>query len=102
MMIALKSAHIHMDAGLAKLFGTCDNAYVAYHRETGRLLVSPDTSQWFRKMYGPSRFLLKESNTKGDKSLGIREILIDNDLDMTDRPLDYEILTKTSLIKICI
>ena len=34
------------------------------------------------------------------KTLAIREILIDNDLDMTDRVLEYEIVEKTNLIKV--
>ena len=45
---------------------------------------------------------VKSRNLKGDKTLAIREILIDNDLDMTDRDLDYEIIEKTNLIKVSI
>jgi hypothetical protein len=41
-------------------------------------------------------------NLKGDKTLAIREILIDNDLDTADRDLEYEIIEKTSLIKVSI
>jgi hypothetical protein len=48
----------------------------------------------------PAQFLLKDRNLKGDKTLSIREILIDNDLDISDRDLEYELIEKTSLIKI--
>ena len=32
----------------------------------------------------PAQFLLKDRNLKGDKTLAIREILIDNDLEITE------------------
>jgi len=32
--------------------------------------------------------------------LAIREILIDNDLEIYDRELDYEVIEKTNLLKI--
>jgi hypothetical protein len=51
-------------------------------------------------MQEPTQFLLKSRNLKGDRTLAIREILIDNDLDTTDRDLEYEIVEKTNLIKI--
>ena len=64
-------------------------------------MVTPVSSQWFLKLYEkPTQFLLKSRNLKGDKTLAIREILIDNDLDMTDKDLKFEIIEKTKLIKI--
>ena len=51
-------------------------------------------------MYKPTQFLLKSRNLKGDRTLAIREILIDNDINMTDRVLEYEIVEKTNLIKV--
>ena len=51
-------------------------------------------------MHEPTQFLLKSRNLKGDRTLAIREILIDNDLDTTDRTLTYELVEKTNLLKI--
>ena len=65
-----------------------------------KMLITPVSSQWFVKMHEPTQFLLKSRNLKGDRTLAIREILIDNDLDTTDRDLEYEIVEKTNLIKI--
>ena len=48
----------------------------------------------------PSQFLLKSRNLIGDKTVAIREILIDNDLPIHDRDLDYELIEKTELLKI--
>ncbi|MBQ4914652.1 hypothetical protein SAMN05421766_11320 [Zobellia uliginosa] len=101
--ISLKTSHIYLDHELiAPIFGESLYAYVTYVEEQGHILITPVTSQWFVKMYKPTQFLLKSRNLKGDKTLAVRELLIDNDLDMSDRELDYEIIEKTQLIKVAI
>jgi len=99
--VALKSSHIYLEAALVeKIFQNIHYAYVTYVEEQNKLLITPVSSQWFVKMYNPAQFLLKSRNLKGDKTLAIREILIDNDLDTNDRELQYDIVEKTKLIKI--
>jgi len=99
--VYLKSSHIYLDAELVQtVFGIVHYAYVTYVVEQNSLLITPVSSQWFVKMHKPTQFLLKSRNLKGDKTLAIREILIDNDLDVTDRDLNYELIEKTSLIKV--
>ena len=101
--ITLKTSQIYLDNELIQpIFGDIHYAYVTYVEEQSKVLITPVSSQWFVKMYKPTQFLLKSRNLKGDKTLAIREILIDNDLDMTDRDLDYEIIEKTNLIKVSI
>jgi hypothetical protein len=99
--VALKSSHIYLEHDLVEtVFQNIHYAYVTYVKKQQRLLITPVSSQWFVKMYEPTQFLLKSRNLKGDKTLAIREILIDNDLDTTDRELEFEIIKKTNLIKI--
>lgn len=99
--IGLKSSHIYLAKPIVELiFGETNFAYVAYIPNQQQLLITPVTSHWFAKMHKPKQFLLKSRNKEGDKTLGIREILIDNDLDMQDRDLDYELVDTTKLIKI--
>ena len=99
--VKLKSSHIYLDSGLVEaIFGEVNYAYIAYVEEQRKILITPVPSQWFVKMYKPVQFLLKSRNLKGYKTLAIREILIDNDLDTGDRDLEYEIIEKTSLIKV--
>lgn len=99
--ISLKSSHIYIENGLVEIiFENIHYAYVKYLNDQKRLLITPVSSQWFVKMYESTQFLLKSRNLKGDKTLAIREILIDNDLDTNDRDLDFEIIEKTKLIKI--
>ncbi|KAB8152627.1 hypothetical protein EZY14_012445 [Kordia sp. TARA_039_SRF] len=101
-MVSLKSSHIYLNNELVKtVFGNIHYAYAVYNSNQKQLLITPVSSQWFVKMYeSPAQFLLKDRNLKGDKTLAIREILIDNDLDTSDRNLEFELVEKTSLLKI--
>ncbi|MCI2228251.1 hypothetical protein MC378_03660 [Polaribacter sp. MSW13] len=99
--ISLKSSHIYIEHDIVtSIFGNIHYAYVTFIKEQKNLLITPVDSQWFVKIYKPTQFLLKSRNLKGDKTLAIREILIDNDLSMLDRNLDFTIIKKTNLIKI--
>ncbi len=101
--IALKSSHIYLESELVEtIFGNVHYAYAAYLKEKHQLLITPVSSQWFVKMHKPAQFLLKSRNLKGDKTLALREILIDNEIDTTDRELDFEVIAKTKLIKVTI
>lgn len=99
--IFLKSSHIYLDKKIVEcIFDKIHYAYVVYSKNQDKILITPVSSVWFAKMFQPSQFLLKQRNLKGDMTLAIREILIDNDLDMTDRNLTYEVIEKTNLIKV--
>ncbi len=99
--ISLKSSHIYLENDLVSIiFENINYAYVKYLKDQQRLLITPVSSQWFVKIYEPTQFLLKSRNLKGDRTLAIREILIDNELDTSDRYLEFEIIDKTKLIKI--
>jgi len=99
--IVLKSSHIYLESDLVEtIFEDIHYAYIKYLPDQERLLITPVSSQWFVKMYEPTQFLLKSRNLKGDRTLAIREILIDEDLDTNDRVLEFEIIEKTKLIKV--
>ncbi len=100
--IYLKSTHIYFENDLIEnIFNNIHYAYAVYIKKQNQILITPVSSQWFVKMYEkPAQFLLKNRNLKGDKTLAIREIFIDNELDMKDRELKFEIIKKTNLIKV--
>ena len=98
-IVKLQSAHLFLDNKLAdQVFGNVPYAYATFTQN--HLLVTPVSSIWFAKMYDATQFMLKTKNGKGDKTVGIKELLIENDLDMEDRILDFEVIEKTKLIKI--
>jgi len=101
--VTLKSSHIYLEVDMVtSIFENIHYAYVTYVKDQKKILITPVTSQWFVKMFEPTQFLLKSRNLKGDRTLAIREILLDNDLDTSDRELKFEIIEKTKLIKVFI
>lgn len=99
--VSLKSSHIYLKGSLVeRIFKQINYAYVTYIEGQGTILITPITSTWFVKMYKPKQFLLKTRNLEGDKTLAVRELLIDNELDARDRDLSYEVIDSTKLIKV--
>ncbi len=101
--ILLRSSHVYLPNELVEdYFGTIHYAYVIYLPETRKMLITPVNSRWFANLYSPTQFLLKSRNLKGDRTLAIREILIDNDLNMEDRNLIFELEKDLNLISVFI
>lgn len=99
--LRLKSSHIYLESALVTtFFKEVDFAFVVYNKAQKSILITPGTSGWFKKMYKPAQYLLKSRNLKGDKTLALGEIFIDNDLDASDRELEAEFVEKTKLIKV--
>jgi hypothetical protein len=72
---------------------------LVYYPERNQLLFAGKSKTFFEKMHKTKWQSLKEKNAQGDKALFVREILLDFDLDDTDRVLTYEIKT-TGIISI--
>lgn len=99
--VSLQRAHLCLEAELVQeVFAKITHAFVTYSQEQKMLLLTPVSSIWFSKIHDASQVFMKDKNRKGDKSLAIRDILLDNDLSMTDRSLEFEVIATTKLIKI--
>ena len=100
--VRLVASHILLENNIVeRVFQQVQFALIVYNKEENTLLVSPVSNAWFKKMHkGAAQFMLKTKNMNGDKSLSIREVLIDNDIDDVDRDLDFKVIEKTKLVKI--
>ena len=86
--VELKSSHLILNPAISNgILDKSANVYVAYKKELHALLVSPKSNSWFPKLHESMEFILKSKDLKGTKSLAIREILIDNDIDDLDKEL---------------
>jgi len=93
-MIQLKNSNLLIEAPLAhEAFGTDNQAGIVYYPDRNTLLVAGKSKTFFEKLHRTHWVILKNRNLQGDRSVSIRDILIDNDLDDTDRPLKYELKT---------
>ena len=96
----LQNGHIIIPAELVKsiLENEVQVSWVYYH-ERQTLLIAGKSKAFFEKLHKTEWQTLKDKNLKGDKSLFVRAILIDNDLDDTDRDLIFD-LKSTGIISI--
>lgn len=89
--IHLRASHLIVAADLAKtVLGDSHSAYVSYKEAQQFLLLSPSTNAWFPKLHESREYMVKAKDLKGTKSIAIREILIDLELEDQDRPLAFE------------
>jgi hypothetical protein len=64
---------------------------LVFYPERSTLLVAGKSKAFFEKLHKTEWMALKDKNAQGDKSLFVRALLIDHNLDETDRDLEYEI-----------
>ena len=90
--VRLKSSHLLIDHEVAsEVFGNDLNAHVVYYSERRTLMVAPKSDELFKKLHKANQHMLKERNLKGDKTIALHEMLIDNEIDDTDRDLAYDL-----------
>lgn len=89
-MVKLSNAHIIISSNtVAELFGDAARVSWVYYPQRRTLLVANAQDALFKGLHKTADSLLKYSNAQGDRSIAIRELLIDNDLDDSNRDLDY-------------
>lgn len=99
--LELKSAHLIVPAEIAtEIFGTEPTVYASFKEENNSLLVSPKSNSWFSKLHKSSEIILKTKDMVGTKSISIGELLIDHELDQSNRKLSCEINAKKNFLKI--
>lgn len=93
-MVYLKNSHLYIDAPVVReAFGDDPQVSVVYYPDRQTLLVAGKSKAFFEKLHQTNWTLLKDRNRLGDKTINLREILIDHDRDDTDRDLPYDLKT---------
>lgn len=88
----LQNGHIIIPADIfQRVLEGEEQINLVYYPERNQLLFAGKSKTFFEKMHKTKWQRLKDKNTQGDKSLFVREILLDNDIDDSDRELTYDI-----------
>jgi hypothetical protein len=88
--VRLKRQHLWLSASVAKdTFGGERQVYTVFYPQRGMLLLAPMSDTSFKSLHECSLIMLKDRNLAGDKSLNLQEVIIDNNLDDSDRPLEF-------------
>ncbi|HHG86225.1 MAG TPA: hypothetical protein ENJ82_15855 [Bacteroidetes bacterium] len=84
----------------SQIFGDDLNVYVVYYADRKTLMIAPASDEIFKKLHKAAQHILKDRNLKGDKTIALHEILIDNQLDETDRNLAYELQAELGILNV--
>ncbi len=89
-MVKLRTQHLWISGDLAAAaFADAVQVYVVYYPKHRSLLLAPKDDEIFPTIHKPALRMLKNRNLEGDKTLSLQEIIIDNDLDDSDRELPF-------------
>ncbi|HEY0299100.1 MAG TPA: hypothetical protein VGB84_07765 [Arachidicoccus sp.] len=102
-MVNLLNSHIIIDKSIAsQLFSNESYVQVIFYENDAKMMIARDTDDMFRSFHKAKRELLKDKNLLGDKSINIRELIIDNDLDQSNRVLEYKSDAAMSVLNVFI
>lgn len=88
--VQLRNRHLWIDAKVAEnAFGNAQQVLAVYYDNLKTLILAPDTDATFKQAHECSMIMLKTKSAKGDKSLSLEEIIIDNELNDADRELVF-------------
>lgn len=88
--VQLRNRHLWIDAKIAEnAFGNAQQVLAVYYDNLKTLILAPDTDAMFKQAHECSMIMLKTRSMNGDRSLSMEEIILDNDLDETDRNLAF-------------
>jgi len=90
MGIKLRTQHLWISGDIAgTVFGELDKVYTVYYPQLHALLLAPMDDEIFPTIHKGDLQMLKTRNLEGDKTISLQEIIIDHDLDDSDRDLLY-------------
>lgn len=88
--VKLKTQHLYLEASLAAaVFGDTVQVHTVYYPQQKSLLLAPKEDELFTKIHKTALQMLKTRNLQGDKSISLQELIIDHELDDTDRDLEF-------------
>lgn len=88
--VKLKTQHLYIESALAAAaFGNAAQVHTVFYPQQKSLLLAPMEDELFPKIHKTALQMLKTRNLQGDKSISLQELIIDHDLDASDRDLVF-------------
>jgi hypothetical protein len=89
--IKLVNGHLVLEKSIADaLFSDAAHVSAVYYPDRKALLMASAKDELFRSLHKTGSYLLKEKNVHGDKAVSLEAIIIDNEIDRSDREPPYE------------
>jgi len=99
--VCLRSKHLvlHQDVVLS-VFGEDTTVYMAYYPDKNIVMIAPHANEMFRKIHKVKQYLMKAVAANGEHAIPLHGLLLDNDLDIEDRVLNYEANSKLNILTV--
>jgi hypothetical protein len=99
--VYMEGGHICIKASIAeKIFGPDSMALCIYYPNDRTFMAAPAGDDLFRTIHKGKPQILKSKNKAGDRSISIQELLLDNDIDDTNRSLDFVAEEALNILKV--
>ncbi|MCG8328502.1 MAG: hypothetical protein MI974_12490 [Chitinophagales bacterium] len=99
--VSLKSSHLYINSEVAlEVFGEATNVLMVYYPGRRSLLIAPVSDELFKKLHKAKQHMLKERNLQGDKTIALHEILLDHQINDTNRSLEYTVEEGLGILKV--
>ncbi len=90
--ISLTNRHLFIPALIAQDFlADSSHVHVVFYPQRQVLLLAPSSDELFKGLHKTSMQMVKTKNLTGDKSISLEEILLDHEIDESDRLLSYQL-----------
>ena len=88
--VYLEAAHICIKKNIAeKIFGAETVVFTVFYAKDNALMVAPASEELFKTIHKANQQMLKSKNANGDRSISIQELILDNDINESNRDLEF-------------
>ncbi|MBW0162424.1 MAG: hypothetical protein HYI21_08480 [Sediminibacterium sp. Gen4] len=100
-MITLTNRHLIISNEIVEsIFGFSSQVNWVYYDVKKILMIASQHDDIFKGLHKTSMSMLKFKNSKGDRSISLEEMLIDNELDSSDRSLEFNADEKMKILTV--
>lgn len=102
-MIFIQNGHLLIDRQIIDdLWGNISHVNWVFYDNKKTLMLCSMYDDLFNQLHKTKLSMLKIKNSKGDRSISLQELIIDNDLNNSDRALDYSADEKMKILSVTI
>ena len=89
--ICLRSQHLVIHKDIVELIFKEDRTiYMVFYSNTRQLMIAPYFNDLFRTIHKAKQYMMKEVGSRQENVIALHGIILDNDIAVEDRFLDFE------------
>ena len=63
-------------------------------------MIASTSDKDFKSLHKAKQYMLKDKSVNGDKSIALHELIIDNEIDSSDRELEFEVQAELKILNV--